>query len=93
MAGVRRHERFVEDERGFLEAGLEVAVRPGRIGVLAHRQTAGLVLLDFCLGPFQVLTLREAAAADPARASAAPRRSLPRADSSHPAAATRPDRR
>ena len=42
MAGVRRDERFVEDERRFLEAGLEVAVRPGRIGVLAHRQTARL---------------------------------------------------
>ena len=39
---------------GFLEAGLEVAVRPARIGVLAHRQTAGVVLLDFRLGPFQI---------------------------------------
>ena len=37
VAGVRRDERFVEHERRFLEAGLDVAVRP-LVGRLAHRQ-------------------------------------------------------
>ena len=46
-------------ERRLLEAGLDVAVRPGRIGVLAHRQTTRLVLLDLGLRPFQVLNLRK----------------------------------
>ena len=37
MAGIRRRKRLVENERRLLEAGLDVAVRPGCIGVLAER--------------------------------------------------------
>ena len=37
MAGVRRDERFIEHERGILETGIQIAVRPF-VGRLAHGQ-------------------------------------------------------
>ena len=52
MAGVWRDERFVQHERGVLEARVEVAVRPC-VGRLAHRQTALLVLSEVRLGPLE----------------------------------------
>ena len=39
VAGGLHDERFVDDHRGALEAGIEIAVRP-LVGRLAHRQTA-----------------------------------------------------
>src|ERR1035438_423024 len=41
MAGVGRDERLVKNERGILETGIEIAIRP-LVGRLAHRQTAML---------------------------------------------------
>ena len=94
MAGVRRHERFVEDERRLLEAGLEVAVLtssdrcpcPSAGGRhCTHRLRPGSIS-----GP----ELPERRAADRELASGRIQ-TLPstRADSSRLAAARRPDRR
>ena len=52
MAGVGRDERFVENERRILEAGIEIAVRPF-VGRLAHRQAAMLFLREVRLGPLE----------------------------------------
>ena len=53
VAGVRRDERFVEDQRRVLEARVDIADRPF-IGRLAHRQTALLGLGEVRLGPLEL---------------------------------------
>ena len=50
---VRRRERLVEHERGVLEPGLEIAVRP-LVERLAHRQLALVVFGEIFLGPLQL---------------------------------------
>ncbi len=59
MAGVRRHERFVEHQRRLLEACLDIAVRPRRIGGLAHRHPAFIRFSELLRSPFQILDLRK----------------------------------
>ena len=58
MAGGLHDEGFVEDERGVLEAGVEIAVRP-LLGRLAHRQRCRRgASAKSCVGPLQRLDLR-----------------------------------
>ena len=57
VAGVGRDEGFVEHERGFLEASLEVAVRPGFRCALHHRQAAGVGLGQFRRRPLHFTDL------------------------------------
>ena len=52
MADVRRDERFVQNQRGILEACVEVAIRPF-VGRFAHRQTAVLGFGEVRIGPLQ----------------------------------------
>ena len=52
MADVWRDERFVQHERGILEACVEVAIRPF-VRRFAHRQTAVLGFGEVRLGPLE----------------------------------------
>src|SRR5437773_2027125 len=57
VAGVRRDERLVENERRILEPGVEIAVRPF-VRRLAHRQAPLVVLGEVGRSPFQLLDRR-----------------------------------
>ena len=59
MARVRRDERLVEHQRRFLQARLDIAERPDRIGMFAHRQPAFGVFSELLVGPFEILDLRK----------------------------------
>jgi hypothetical protein len=52
MAGGLDHERFVDDDGGVLEAGVEIAVGP-LLGGLAHRQRTGRRRREILIGPLQ----------------------------------------
>ena len=58
MAGVGGDEGLVQHERGFLEASLEIAVRPGFRCTLHHRQAAGVGLGEFSRRPLHFTDLR-----------------------------------
>ena len=57
MAGGLHHECFIEHQRGLLESGLEIAVRP-LLGRLAHRQLAVAFGGEVGVRPLQRLDLR-----------------------------------
>ena len=61
VAGVGRDERFVEHERGILEARLEVTVRPLLGRIRHHRQAARVGFSQLRRGPLQPRGFRDGA--------------------------------
>jgi hypothetical protein len=61
MTGVGRHEGFIQNQRGFLESGIDIAVRPGVGGVWNGVQLAifipDLHVGDLAYGQFAILSV------------------------------------
>src|SRR6266705_2344205 len=57
MIGVRRHERFIENQRGLLESTIEVAVGP-LVSGLAHRQMTVVHVGEVLLRPLHFFYVR-----------------------------------